>query len=249
MKIGSAALAALILCWVGTVVAATETITAARFSIPTSRYAHGILGDAEEWGQLEIDVSRVSAGSVSDRSVLRDTTYLFRLPVDHVFEDVAPRLLDVTGDGRPEVIVVETDVHQGAALAIYDSTGKLAETPHIGQRNRWLAPIGAADLDSDGHIEIAYIDRPHLVKTLRIWRYQDRKLAQVANLPGLTNHRIGERDIAGRIRTCDGPPEMIVATADWTRLVAVQYQNGQIKTRDIGAHKGRASFAQALNCP
>ncbi len=229
-----AVIAALIAQGVGAGVALAQTITDVRFSQSTSRYAHGILGDAEEWGALELDAN--------------GKTYRFSLPVDHVFEDVAPRLVDVTGDGLPEVIVVETDVNLGAALAIYDSDGKLAETPHIGQRNRWLAPIGAADLDADGVIEIAYIDRPHLARTLRIWRYENRKLTEVASLPGLTNHRIGERDIAGGIRTCDGAPEMIVATADWTRLIAVRYSDGQITTRDIGPHTGRSSFAKAMTC-
>lgn len=234
MKRYGAGLAALLMSVLGTVAVATETITDARFSDPTPRYTHGILGDAIEWGQLEV--------------VAGNTTYLFRLPLDHVFEDVAPRLVDVTGDGLPEVIVVETDVNRGGSLAIYGAKGKIAETPHIGQRNRWLAPIGAADLDGDGHIEVAYIDRPHLAKTLRIWRFEGAQLTEVANLAGLTNHRIGERDIAGGIRTCDGGPEMIVATADWSRLVAVRYQNGQITTRDIGPHKGRSSFAKAMTC-
>ena len=36
-----------------------------------------------------------------------------------------------------------------------------------------LAPLGAADLDGDGKIELAYIDRPHLAKILRIWRFDD----------------------------------------------------------------------------
>jgi len=242
-----AVLAALALCS-SVSVAAAETITNARFSLPTSRYAHGILGDAVEWGQLEIDVNGVDPGSVSTNAVKRDTTYLFRLPLDHVFEDVSPRLLDVTGDDRPEVIVVETDVNKGAALAIYDSTGKLAETPHIGQRNRWLAPIGAADFDADGHIEITYIDRPHLAKTLRVWRYKDGKLREIASLPGLTNHRIGERDIGGGVRSCKGQPEMVVASGDWGRVMVVEFDAGKFVARDAGPHQGRASLNAALTC-
>ena len=244
----SAGFAALFLCSLGSVVAATQTITAARFSQPTSRYDHGILGDAEEWGQLEIDVRGVSPDKASDVDAHHKATYLFRLPQDHVFEDVAPRLVDVTGDGRPEVIVVETDVRRGAALAIYDSTGKLAETPHIGTRNRWLAPIGAADFDGDGHIEIAYIDRPHLAKTLRVWRYKDGRLREVASLAGLTNHRIGERDIGGGLRSCAGLPEMVVASGDWQRVMVVGFNTGKLVARDAGPHRGRASLNAALKC-
>jgi hypothetical protein len=54
----------------------------------------------------------------------------------------------------------------------------LAATPHIGSANRWLAPIGAADLDGDGRVEIAYVDRPHLARTLRIWRTFTRRMRQ-----------------------------------------------------------------------
>jgi hypothetical protein len=235
MKRHSAVNAALMLWMIGAGAAASDTITGARFSEPTLRYTHGILGDAEEWGQLEI---KVQSGK----------TYLTHLPLDHVFEDVVPRLFDVTGDGKPEVIVIETDVNLGGSLAIYGTKGKIAETPHIGRSNRWLAPIGADDLDGDGHVEVAYIDRPHLAKTLLIWRFKDGKLTKVASMAGLTNHRIGERDIAGGIRACDGAPEMIVVTADWSRLVAVRYTNGDITTRDIGPHTGRNSFAKAMTC-
>ncbi len=215
--------------------AGAQQITGARYTEPTTRYAHAILGDAVEFGALEMDVAGQGRVTV-------------RLPQDHVFEDVAPRLADVNGDGAPEVIVVETDMELGGALAVYGATGKIAETPHIGRTNRWLAPIGVADLDGDGMVELAYIDRPHLAKTLRVWRFQDGGLTPVADLPGFTNHRIGETDIAGGIRTCGSAPEMIVATADWSRVQAVQWTNEGFSVRDIGPHRGRDSFASALAC-
>lgn len=215
-------------------VVGAQTISEAAFIDPTTRYAHGILGDAVEWGGLRF----VSGGS----------RYTVTLPDSHVFEDVAPRLWDVTGDGAPEIVVVETDMRAGAALAIYNADGKLAETPHIGRTNRWLAPIGAADLDGDGHIEIAYIDRPHLAKTLRVWRFIDGGLQPVTDLPGLTNHRIGEPDIGGGIRDCGNGPEMITASADWSRVMATTLQGGRLVSRPIGAHRDRGSFAIALDC-
>lgn len=175
--------------------------------------------------------------------------YDLTLPQDHVFEDVSPRLWDVTGDGKPEVVVVETDVTAGAALAIYGAWGtKIAETSHIGQSNRWLAPVGAWDLDGDGHVEIAYVDRPHLRKMLRVFRYRDGALSEVWQLSGVTNHRIGEPDIAGGIRTCAGGPEMIVANSDWSRLLAVTLGADGLVARDIGAHRDRQSFARAMAC-
>ena len=214
--------------------ACAETVVSAQYSAPTDRYAHGILGDAIEWGTLEI---------TTDTGLRR-----FELPQDRVFEDVAPRLADLDSDGAPEVIVVETLNTAGAQLAVYDATGKIAATPHIGRTNRWLAPIGAADLDGDGAIEIAYIDRPHLAKTLRVWRFEDGALVPVADLGGLTNHRIGEADIGGGIRDCGNGPEMITASADWSRVMATQLSEGQLRTRALGRHVDRGSFATALAC-
>lgn len=214
--------------------ACAETIISADYAAPTDRYAHGILGDAIEWGELQI---------TTDAGERR-----FVLPQERVFEDVAPRLADVDGDGAPEVIVVETLATAGAQLAIYDATGKIAATPHIGRTNRWLAPIGIADLDADGKIEVAYIDRPHLAKTLRVWRFEDGALETVADLPGLTNHRIGEPDIGGGIRDCGEGPEMITASADWTKVMATTLTDGQLRSRAIGTHIDRTSFATALAC-
>jgi len=214
--------------------AGAQAITDAWFDAPTTRYTHGILGDAVEWGEL--------------RFVADGTQYAITLPDDHVFEDWQPRLWDVTGDGTPEIVVIETDMRAGAALTIYGPTGKLTETPHIGRPNRWLAPIGAVDLDGDGVIEIAYVDRPHLAKSLTVWRYEDGVLAPVATLAGLTNHRIGEADIGGGIRDCGQGPEMITASADWSRVMATTLKDGRLSTRDIGRHVDRSSFASALAC-
>ncbi len=228
--------ALLSLClWLSGLTATTaDTITGARFTEPTGRYAHGVLGDAIEYGALELTVD--------------NKTVTIRLPSDRVFEDLAPRLVDVDLDGAPEVIAVESHASSGAQLAIYGSSGeKIAATPHIGTRFRWLAPIGAADLDGDGKVEIAYIDRPHLAKTLRIWRYDGGSLTEIAALPGLTNHRIGEDFISGGLRDCDTRKELVLASADWSRIIGVSY-NGSWQTTDLGPLKSRKDLTLALNC-
>jgi len=216
--------------------ALAQEITAARYADPTTRYAHGVLGDAVEWGALVL--------GLSDGTQRRLT-----LPETLVFEDTAPRLADLDGDGAPEVIVVESSLDKGARLAIYGRAGRITATPHIGRPHRWLAPIGAADLDGDGRIEIAYIDRPHLAGTLRIWRYEAERLTQIASKPGLSNHRIGWDFIAGGIRTCGGTPELITANADWTRIMATTLQGGRITSLEIGAYTTPQSLTAALTCP
>jgi hypothetical protein len=210
-------------------------ITSARYTDETTRYAHGVLGDAVEYGTLEL--------------TLKDGKRLaLTLPQDRVFEDIAPRLMDVDGDGAPEVIVVESSQTGGARLAIYNENGLRAATPHIGQRNRWLAPIGAADLDGDGFIEVAYIDRPHLAKTLRVWRFKNNTLTEVATQTGLTNHRIGEDFISGGIRDCGKSPEMITVNANWSQVMATGFGGKKLSSRPLGAFKGQASLRAALDC-
>ncbi|MGR3662065.1 MAG: hypothetical protein ACU0CA_12900 [Paracoccaceae bacterium] len=220
-----------------------NVIIAAEYAEPTTRYDHGILGDAIEWGALNLTVDMCSQ---CENTALRSFT--IRLPQNRVFEDIAPRIVKVIDEGGTEVMVVETDLNKGARLALYDESGLITATPFIGRTHRWLAPIGAADLDGDGSIEVAYVDRPHLARLIRVWRYKDGKLVLAGELPGYTNHRIGEDNIAGGIRDCGNGPEMIVADAGWQNIVAVRFTNGKFTTRILAPHQGRKSFATAMSC-
>lgn len=223
--------------------AAADQITAARYAEPTTRYPHGVLGDEVEHAALVV--------TLADGRDIRA-----RFDRDIVFEDTQPRLADLDGDGAPEVIVVESHERQGARLAIWglveDRLAPIAATPFIGTRFRWLAPLGAADLDGDGVMELAYVDRPHLAKTLRIWRYEaygtNVRLSEVGTFKGVTNHRIGETDIAGGIRDCGNGPEMILADAAWREVLGLRFDGDDIRSQTLGAHRGRGSFAQAMRC-
>ncbi len=229
-------------------VAGAETwrILRAQYADPTTRYAHAVLGDDVEYSRLVIEVETVRADS---KAVLKTGASTVDLPLSRVFEDIAPRLWDVTGDGLPEVVVIETDMALGAQLAVYDASGdKIAATPHIGQPHRWLAPIGAADLDGDGQIEIAYIDRPHLAKTLRIWRFHRGRLEEVATAKGLTNHRIGEGFITSGLRDCRQGVEIITLDADWRRVIASRLREGAIESRDLGPFDPQLGLDLALTC-
>jgi hypothetical protein len=183
---------------------------------PTGRYDHAVLGDELEWGGL--------------RLVVGDQSIIFTLPETRVFEDIEARLADVSGDGDPEVIVVETDLGKGASLAIYGPEGKIAATDFIGQPNRWLAPAGIADFDGDGLTEIAYVDRPHLLADLVFVRLDGDRLVETLRLPGLTNHRIGDSFISGGVRDCGQGAELVLASKDWSRVM--QVRKGQVT--DLG---------------
>ena len=212
-------------------------VAEARYSEPTTRYAHGILGDIIEFGALEI---------VTDA----DKAIIMRLPETRVFVDLEPRLYDVDLDGSAEVVVVESSMFQGARLAIYDETGLVSATPYIGRSNRFLAPLGAGDLDGDGNIELAYIDRPHLAKTLRIWRFEDGALRHVVDQAGLTNHRVGEDFISGGILICgDDAPRIVTANANWSRIMISQLDGSKVTTKDAGPFSKAGLRQRATTCP
>ncbi len=153
---------------------------------PTTRYGHGVLGDAVEAAGLLV--------------VMRDGRRLsHRLRDDSVFEDLQPRVADLDGDGREEIVVVRSSPVAGAALAVFHvEGGRLelrAETPPIGLSNRWLNPVGIADFDGDGWPEVAYVETPHIGGILRIWRLIGGRLVQLGRLSGFSNHEIGSREL------------------------------------------------------
>ncbi len=205
----------------------------------TERYAHGVLGDAIEPSTL----------MVRDK---KGCTHSVILDQEHVFEDLAPRLADIDQDSDPEVITIRSHQNYGAQVAIYKlAEGKLnllTTTPYIGTSNRWLAPVGIADFNNDGDMDIAFVDRPHLAKTLRVWSYTDEELQQVASKAGYSNHRIGEAFISGGIKACDGKTTMVTADAYWTRILETTLEGEQLLSKDIGEFNGSDSLEQALQC-
>jgi hypothetical protein len=222
---------------------AAQEIVSARYDGPTTRYPHGVLGDDIEYDTL---VVRLSDGREMSARWARDI----------VFEDLAPRVVDVDGDGAPEVVVVESHEAQGARLAVWalvdGSLAAKAATPFIGTRFRWLAPAAVADLDGDGLVELAYVDRPHLAKVLRVWRYEALNtgqvgLTEVATLDGVTNHRIGWDYIAGGLRDCGQGPEIVLADAGWASIVAVTFDGTSLSRRRLSDYTAE-SLESALDC-
>lgn len=215
--------------------AQAEPVLFAQFEALTDRYSHQVFAEPANWSRLRIETG---AGVT-----------VFELPEALVYEDRTPRLWEMTGDGLPEVVVVESSLTEGARLAVYDATGRIAATPFIGRSNRWLAPVGAVDLDGDGRIEVAYVDRPHLAKVLRVWRMEDGALVEVAFAEGLTNHRLGSNDIEGGLRDCgDRAPELITASADWSQIVATSLVDGALVSRVLGPYDGPLSLQSATGC-
>ena len=164
----------------------SHDIARAWLAEPTDRYDHGIFGDKLAAGSLVIET--------------RDgKQHMVRLKNDAVFEDLAPRIADLDGDGHDEVVLVKSYLQRGSALAVIaERKGTyqiVAETPPLGAAQRWLNPAGIADFTGDGKRAIALVRQPHAVGALELWAWQDNKLKKVAELPDVTNHIAGTRAI------------------------------------------------------
>ena len=166
-------------------------IAAAWLAGATDRYGHGVLGDALEASRLVVETR---AGR----------RLQIELPAHRVFEDLEPRLADLDGDSRDEIIVVESDINLGASLAVYsvdaDRLVKRAATAFLGQSNRWLNPLGVGDFDGDGRPDIALVATPHIGGILRLYRFDGAVLSPFAEARGVSTHRLGSTELAlGRV--------------------------------------------------
>ena len=152
---------------------------------PTDRYPHGALGDKIEAGALVVQDVYGHRVTVT-------------LPADQVFEDLTPRIADLDGDGRNEVLAIRSSLRAGAALVAYDLAGssliEIDSTPPIGQPNRWVNVAGIADFTGDRSLDIAAVRTPHVGGTLEIVTLDRRRFRVVDSLKGFSNHVFGSTE-------------------------------------------------------
>lgn len=201
----------------------------------TTRYAHGILGDA-----IEASILRVAT---------RDGRYLkLTLPVTEVFEDRYPRLADLDGDGTTEIVTIRSSETHGASVTVYgvqdDKLVIRAATGFIGRANRWLNIAGIAPFRGGKGMEIAYVQTPHIGGTLFFYAYEAGKLVKVGESAGFSNHQIGSTEMRlSAIADVDGngAPDLAVPSADRRQLRIVGFDNGRLIDR------GAANLPDAID--
>ena len=216
----------------------------AQFTEPTNRYPHNVLGELPGFGALDVTLEG-------------GTTLRLVLPESSIFEDITPRLWDIDGDGIPEIVAVESDQRLGARLTAWkvqqsaDGTHSLslrAAGDFIGTRFRWLAPVGMADFTGNSQLEIAYVAMPHLVRRLVLVHLKGDRLIEVAQLDGISNHRIGEAFITGGVRDCGAGPEMLLPTSDWQKIARIRFTSGRLTAVNHGPFINTAALEAQLLC-
>lgn len=187
----------------------------ARLIGPTTKYAHGALGDTIEAEGFEV---RLGGQPV-----------VFRLPEHEVFEDRRVRLIDIDGDGTPEALVIKASLFDGASLVLYRLSSQgirvMAESAAIGQPFRWLNPVGVVRVR--GETRIAAVITPHISGSLRLYRIAGDQLVESGRLDGVTNHINGARNLDLAVIEKKGEDDVIVLPSlDRRSLVRVALTGG-----------------------
>lgn len=201
---------------------------------PTDRYPHAALG------------SRTHAGSVhalvaAPTGLLQEVVY--HLPIHRVFEDLALRLVDIDQDGRDEIIVIESDALRGASVVVLGledtqqgkSLKELARSPPAGSTFRWLNPVGVADFDGDGRLDVAAVITPHIGGVLTLYHYRPPQLVPYAKAMDTSNHLMGspEQQLAVIMQLPGQRPTAIVPDMSLKALHALRWEgsgtNGKFK--------------------
>lgn len=166
---------------------AAETFARAQYADPVDHYGHFALGRPHEYARLTV---------VSDNGRIRT----YRLPESEVFEDLAPRIVRLAAGEPDEILAIVSSRSAGSRLVLFRAAGDglaiSARSAAIGTPNRWLNPVGVADLDGDGHAEIAAVITPHIGGVLKAYRRSGGDLVEIAALEGFSNHVYGTAELA-----------------------------------------------------
>ncbi|HEY9097617.1 MAG TPA: VCBS repeat-containing protein [Thiobacillus sp.] len=197
-----------------------EAITDAHYAHPVERYGHFALGKPHEYASL---VATTRSG--------RKLT--LQLPHDEVFEDKAPRLVRLAENEAVAILAIVSHRNSGARLVLIRPHGKglaiSAQSPAIGTPNRWLNPVGVADLDGDGHAEIAAVITPHIGGTLKAYREQGKALIEIASLWGFSNHHYGSAELGlSTTVTLSGRQYLLVPDTTRLQLRLITLENEQL---------------------
>ena len=207
---------------------------------PTPRYPHKALGSVTHAATLHV---------LTDPAHSPQQELVYRLPFNRVFEDLTVRLADMDADGRDEMIVIESDALRGSSVVVLGLRGltpakgtalgqanalaqntlqiaELARSEPTGGTFYWLNPVGVADFDGDGKLDIASVTTPHVGGILNLYHYRPPRLEAFAKVMDVSNHRMGdpEQDLAVIVQLPGLRPTVIVPDISLKALHALRWE-------------------------
>jgi len=203
----------------------TTPVQAVVLSEGTDRYRHGVLGDKVE--ATSVTVIDVAANALAVRS-----RYVVKPPA--VIEDLIAMLAPIGEGTRAALVMVKSVARQGSSVLVLGwregALDVLAEGPALGQSNRWVHVIAAADVTGDRVPALIAVNAPHVAGVLVAYERRAASLVPVAKALGYASHALGSRnedqavlaDLSGT-----GRPEVILPRQSRDVLAGLELSNGR----------------------
>lgn len=190
----------------------------------TLRYPHRALGSPAHAASVHA-VVKTPAGEWRALAL--------NLPLHRVYEDLVPRIVDIDRDGSEEIVLIEADVLRGSSLVVLGVDHSLgaprlverARSAFAGTPFRWLNPVGVADFDADGQLDLAMVRTPHIGGELQLLHYRPPALVPYARALDVSNHRMGavEQDLAVMVQLPGQRPTIVVPDMTLRALHALRW--------------------------